>query len=176
MHFICYMVPKKVLNLFPIMYSTITSNTNTTNKSNVSTPTVCNSGPIITILSVYQQTLFGLREISIHTRVSDVISTEPCLKALQTKLFSVVSWIYLIILPSSSVISWLPLLPILASRRDLFRERQNPLLSPFSTFFVFWICMVLHLQRFRETYFGPKFRYSPCRYHLLFFSFYCLRY
>ena len=87
MHFICYMAPKTVLILLPTMHSTIPRNANTTDNNNFSTPTVCNSGPTTTIFSVYQQTLFGLREISIRTLVSDTISAEPYRKALVTKLF-----------------------------------------------------------------------------------------
>ena len=87
MHFICYMVPKAVLILLPTMHSKITSNANTTNNNNVSTPTVCNSGSTATISGVYQQTLFGLSKISIHMLVFDAISAGPYLKALLTKLF-----------------------------------------------------------------------------------------
>ena len=71
MYFICYMAPKTVLILLPTMHSKITCNANTTNNNDVSTTTVYNSGSTATIFDVYQQTLFGLSEISIHTLVSD---------------------------------------------------------------------------------------------------------
>ena len=73
------MASSAVLPILPTTHLTMTSSANTTNKNNILTPTVCNSDPTATTFGMYQQTSFGLNEISIHTLVSNAISVKPYL-------------------------------------------------------------------------------------------------
>ena len=70
--------------------------------------------------------------------------------------FSTVSWIYLIILPSTLVISWLPLLPILV-QHGVHSERGRIRCLVYSQCFSCFESAGCYILRyFREIYFGPE--------------------
>ena len=74
------------------------------------------------------------------------------------------SCLYLIILPSSSVISWLSILTIFVSE------------SIFNVFHILNLQDTYLLWCFGKPIFGPGFPYSSCRYHFLYLLFYRFRY